>query len=116
AGQAVDPVVQQIDVMPTILRLLGWPIPDRVEGTSVMPLIGDPDAGTDRYAVTELGDRSIVSIITADWRLLKNTQDGAVERYRTVEDPDGLRDLSDSEPEVVAELDKLLDSWRAAHR
>ena len=98
-----------------VLSLLGLPIPDRVEGRSLVPLIGDPDAGDDRYAVAELSDRSIVSVVTRDWRLLKNTQDGSAELYRTVEDPDGLRDLADAEPEVAADLERLLDDWRATH-
>src|SRR5437762_11227646 len=86
AGKLVDGVAQQIDLMPTILELLGLPIPGRVEGRSLLPLVADRDSGNDRYAVTELGDRSVVSVVTRDWRLLKNIQDGAVELYRTTED------------------------------
>jgi signal transduction histidine kinase/arylsulfatase A-like enzyme len=115
AGKLVDGVVQQIDLMPTILELLGVPVPGKVEGRSLLPLIADQDSGDDRYAVAELGDRSIVSVVTRDWRLMKNTQDGSVELYRTLEDPDDLRDQADAEPDVVAELESLLDEWRAAH-
>jgi arylsulfatase A-like enzyme len=115
AGKAVDAVAQQIDIMPTILDLLGMPIPDRVEGRSLLPLVRGEDEGSDRYAVTELGDRSLVSIVTREWRLLKNTENGSVELYHTIDDPDDLRDLADVEPEVVAELERLLEDWRAAH-
>jgi signal transduction histidine kinase/arylsulfatase A-like enzyme len=115
SGKVVDAVAQQIDVAPTILELLDMPIPEKVEGRSLVPLIFGEEAGAERYGVAELGDRSIVSLVTREWRLLKNTRDGAVELYRVVEDPDDQRDLADAEPEVLAELEQLLEEWRAAH-
>jgi signal transduction histidine kinase/arylsulfatase A-like enzyme len=115
AGKSIDAVAQQIDIVPTLLDLLELPVPAKVEGRSLLPLIADQEHGDDRYAVAELGDRSIVSLVTREWRLLKNTRDGAAELYRVVDDPDEQRDLADAEPEVVAELEQLVEEWRAAH-
>jgi arylsulfatase A-like enzyme len=115
AGRRVDAVAQQIDLKPTILDLLGMPIPEEVEGRSLVPLISGAETGNDRYAVVELADRTAASVVTREWRLVKNLQDGQVRLFRTMDDPDDLRDLSDVEPTVVAELDALLEAWRAAH-
>jgi arylsulfatase A-like enzyme len=115
AGKVVDAVAQQVDLAPTILDLLGYPAPARAEGRSLVPLVHDREDGADRFAVAEVGSRAVVSIVTRDWRLLQNTESGAVELYRAHDDPDSLRDLADAEPEVVAELSRLLSRWRSEH-
>lgn len=115
AGMIVDAIAQQIDLLPTAFELMGLPIPEGIQGQGLVRVIRGQEDGTDRYAITELRDRSAVSIITRDWRLIKNTTDGSVALYRTAEDPDDLYDLADAEPDVVAELDGLLEQWRAAH-
>jgi arylsulfatase A-like enzyme len=115
AGRVVDAVAQQVDLAPTILNLLGLAIPPTVEGSSLLPLIRGQEAGTDRYAVAELGNRSMVSVVTREWRLLKNTETGEIGLYRTLEDPADQRDLADAEPDKLAELEWLVEAWRASH-
>lgn len=115
AGQSVDAIAQQVDVMPTILELLEVPVPDRVEGRGLLQFVHNAAAGGERYAIAELADRSLVSVVTGAWRLVRDTRDGAVRLYRATEDPDSLRDLADAEPEIAAELAGVLDQWREAH-
>jgi signal transduction histidine kinase/arylsulfatase A-like enzyme len=115
AGLVVDAVAQQIDVLPTVLELVGLPIPEGVQGRGLARIIRGQDDGIDRYGIAELRDRSAVSVVTRDWRLIKNTVDGSIALYRAVEDPDGLHDLADAEPEIVAELEAVLEQWRAEH-
>lgn len=115
AGLKIDAVAQQIDIMPTVLDLLGLPIPAQVEGKSLLPLVRGQDDGGERYAVSELADRSQVSVVTREWRLIRDLRDGTARLYRLDEDPDGYHDVAESEPEVVAELEALLEQWRAAH-
>ena len=113
SGRVVDAVAQQIDLVPTILDLLGLPVPPRVEGRSLLSVIRGEDPGNDRFAVAELGSRTAVSVVTRDWRLLKNTESGAVELYRTADD---AADLTETEPERLAELEWLLEAWREVHQ
>ncbi|MFQ5809762.1 MAG: arylsulfatase [Armatimonadota bacterium] len=51
--QAVDPVVEIQDVMPTLLDAAGVPIPDAVDGRSVLPLMRGDTAGWRDYILGE---------------------------------------------------------------
>lgn len=115
SGRTVDAVAQQVDVAPTILELLGVAAPSQMEGRSLLPLIRGEDAGDDRFAVAELGDRSLLSVVTRDWQIIKNVASGDVELYRTTDDPADLRDVADAEPERLAQLEWLLEAWREIH-
>jgi arylsulfatase A-like enzyme len=115
AGQTVEAVAQQIDVMPTILNLLEAPVPAQVEGRSLLPLVGGGEAGQERFAVTEAPGRERLALTTREWRLIKDLQNGSVELYRVADDPDELRDLADQEAGVLGELDELLLRWRDLH-
>ena len=42
AGRTVESLTELIDVAPTILELLGLPVPDSVHGQSLLPVIHDP--------------------------------------------------------------------------
>jgi signal transduction histidine kinase/arylsulfatase A-like enzyme len=115
AGKTVDQVAQQIDLLPTLVDLLGLPAPAPVDGRSLLPLVRDQQESAERFAVSELADRSKLLLVTGEWRLLKSVGDGRLELFRALDDPDNLHDLSDDEPVVTAELDELLESWRTAH-
>ena len=114
-GRQLEAVAQQTDVLPTILDLVGLPAPERAEGSSLLPLVDSTVDGEERFAVSELADRSRLSIVTRDWRLLKNVQTGAVALYRLDAAPGDLHDQVDSEPEVAARLESMLQQWRDTH-
>ena len=44
AGQRVTGLTEHVDLMPTLLQLAGIPVPDWAEGSSLLPLLGDPVA------------------------------------------------------------------------
>jgi signal transduction histidine kinase/arylsulfatase A-like enzyme len=115
AGQTIDAVAQQIDLLPTILDLVDAPLPAQVEGRSLVPLIRGSSSGQERFAITETIGRDRLAVTTREWRLIKDLQDGSVELFRVADDPDELRDLADQESGAVAELDDLLRRWRWLH-
>lgn len=115
AGETVEAVTSSVDVMPTILELVGLPIPSTVDGQSLLSLVRDESSGDDRHAFAELADRLIVTVITRDWQLLKNNVSGALRLYRTAEAPWPEWDWVYAEPEVAARLERLLDRWQQAH-
>ena len=114
AGTVVTAVTRSVDVMPTILHLFGLPVPSTVDGVSVMPLLRG-DATDDRAAIIELNDRSIVSIVTGGWQLVKHSQTGALELYRAADAPGDQVNLAQVEAAVTAELLQRLDAWEAEH-
>ncbi len=51
AGERASQITQNIDVMPTVLDLAGIPVPEEVQGVSLMSLATDPSAPTRDYAL-----------------------------------------------------------------
>ncbi len=51
AGDHAAQITQNIDLMPTVLDLAGIPVPEEVQGVSLMPLATDPAAPTRDYAL-----------------------------------------------------------------
>lgn len=51
AGEHIQQITQNIDIMPTVLDYMGIDIPACVQGTSLKPLANDKDAKTKEYAL-----------------------------------------------------------------
>jgi arylsulfatase A-like enzyme len=115
AGTVVESVSRSVDVAPTILELLGLPIPATVDGRSLLPLVRGEEPGDDRYAISELADRSIVSIVYQDWQLLQSNTSASVRLFRASQPPAAQVDLSAQEPATAAELRRFLETWLAAY-
>jgi arylsulfatase A-like enzyme len=109
--------IQHIDIMPTIMDLLGLPIPRQAQGKSIVGLMRGTDDGADRVAVSILGDDSQVAITSADgWRMLVNRATGERELYNVAVDREERTNLAAQSPAVVAALTRRLDSWAQANR
>lgn len=107
AGRAVRAQVSQIDLMPTLLELAGLPIPDYVEGSSLLPLLGEEPVRFRPEAFAEStpagwqslpGDeREIWCVRTERWKLILNADSpGGPERlelYELAADPGETRNL-----------------------
>ena len=82
AGRRVARVVESIDFAPTILGLLGLPIPDAYRGESHAALIlGDEGAPDEEPAAFSELPWGVMSIRTASWRYVSNPQ-GSFSRER----------------------------------
>jgi arylsulfatase A-like enzyme len=54
--RVVDAVVGLADVVPTVLELVGRPVPPRLDGRSLVPLLrGEADPGREPFVLSELG-------------------------------------------------------------
>jgi hypothetical protein len=117
AGVVVDDVVGLIDVLPTMTELLGLPLPESARGRSLVPLLEGrtlpprplfaethkPEAYKDKRAVIAGGFKLIHTMGDDEW----------FELYDLRSDPGETDDLSDDRPDLVAELQSLLEG-RAA--
>jgi arylsulfatase A-like enzyme len=81
-GLRIQQVVQHIDIMPTILDWLGLPVPDSVEGSSLLPLIDSPEstAGSARpaFSYLELDGLPTQSVIIGEWKYIERVRGGKV--------------------------------------
>jgi arylsulfatase A-like enzyme len=92
AGVVVEPTVQMIDVMPTLLDLSGLAVPEAAQGRTLVPLFASSRssgtlkaAGAGRSAITEKAvtkengappprDTESASIVSGHWKLIHNTK------------------------------------------
>jgi len=75
----VEAVVEQVDLMPTVLEVFGVTPPAPVQGRSLLPLCGTrPPAGWKNRAISHLrrGGRVTVSLLDPSWKLILAEDDG----------------------------------------
>ncbi len=109
--------VQLVDVMPTILDMVGLPVPPVAQGRSLVPLINGTDSGMDRTAVITLGDDSVTAILSADgWKLVSSRGGAEPELYYLPADPGERNNLARTFPSQVNTLAARLDAWAQANQ
>ncbi len=124
-GKIIDTQVSQIDVMPTILDILEVPMPDKIDGHSLLPLIKGERINfkEETYATTPpagwqalKGDkRRIWCIRTPEWKFIyysdpENKRE-SYELYNLEDDPQEKVNIIESQSEIAKELKKKLDEW-----
>ena len=116
-GRKVGSLVEGIDVLPTVLDLLGVPAPPVVQGRSLLPLIrGKRRPSVPQvFAETTTCGRScpegqeqnrLQAVRTPTWKLIRS-EDAAGERfalYHVASDPGERRDVAAGHPQIVARL------------
>jgi arylsulfatase A-like enzyme len=116
AGFRHDGIVQQKDVTPTILDLLGIDAGIAFDGRSLVPLWeGRPRAEEPEFYFTEATWMRKHGWRTPEWKLIRALEPDfhfkpAVELYNLIEDPEENRNLAAERPEVVAELDARMQA------
>lgn len=125
AGSSTTVPTIHVDVLPTLVEIAAAERPaQRLDGTSLVPLLRDPDATLDRAAIFQhfpgylgAGEGSWrttpVSVIQAgQWKLLEFLEDHRLELYDLAADPGERRNLADDEAERAAALRGQLAAWR----
>ena len=131
-GKVVEETVQSIDLMPTLLELSRLPVPQTLQGQSLLPLLAaEGDVATreqwqSRPAFSERvrqGNRSATdetevdsfAIVTEGWKLIYNVLKPddfpEYELFDHHNDPLNLKDLAPENPEVVERLSQQLEQW-----
>ena len=119
AGASSTALTQIIDVLPTLADLLGVETPETVEGTSLAPLLEDPNAVLHDAIYSDAnwphgvdaGRRQ--SIRTDDWLYSRYPDIGEHELFDLNGDPSQTRNVADRRSDVVSELAARLDRWEA---
>ncbi|HOC42375.1 MAG TPA: sulfatase-like hydrolase/transferase [Thermoanaerobaculales bacterium] len=111
AGQAVDKIVELVDVMPTILELQGVALPAGVQGASLLPML-DGTARPPYVAFSEapgLGRQRAVAL--GGLHLVRPLDGGAAALFDLAADPAEFTDIAAANPDKVAVMERQLDAW-----
>jgi arylsulfatase A-like enzyme len=115
-GRVVDDPVSSIDIAPTILEMAGVPLPKVMDGESLLPVLRDGTSPQRGVTLSEV-DRSMksrdlrgttVSVRTAEYKLMMSTWEDAPRLFDLRTDPGETWEISQSSPDVVARLKRVL--------
>ncbi len=116
-GKPVTEGVSSIDVMPTVLGLVGVPAPaGQLRGRSLVPLIRGEESARDVFSETDYREYTFKrSVITPDgWKLIRTMETGVREVYDLNADPGEQDDRSAADPARADDLErKMLAHWKA---
>ncbi len=119
AGRQCDRVVQLLDLYPTLVEFCGLPKPTGgLQGRSLLPLLGDPNASWDDCAISAWGlkdgERPGLSVRTARYRYTERPDRKPMELIDYQTDPYEWNNLIDDpkHADVRMRLRKILDQDR----
>ena len=126
-AQKIETQVQTIDIMPTILDILGIPSVEKTDGESLLPLIrtGKSDR---KYLFAENGEllfrdnnRTFFAGIKGKWRMIRTNEWKLIyihhpekdiyELYDLLNDPNEGTNLISRKPEIASMLKEKLFKW-----
>ncbi|UCE84809.1 MAG: sulfatase [Deltaproteobacteria bacterium] len=113
-ARRVETLVGLVDVLPTVLELLGVPAPDGLAGRSLVPAMRGQHLPP-RPVLQELRLFADVDSIEADgWKLVRRRKAGVLRLFDRSQDPGERRNLASARPEVRERLEALLDAAQEA--
>lgn len=116
-GRKVKGLVQQVDMMPTILEAAGILTPANIDGRSLWPSIrGEADGTHDAIYLSECAWQASRGVVTKDYKFIRTLDAGPFVRpprelYDLRVDPDETVNIAESSPAVADELAYQLDEW-----
>lgn len=117
----VDQLSMNVDVLPTLLDLLGVPVPDDVDGRSQAPVIHDPAAPARHdtvFAETFFRGSHRSTAYDGAFQLVRSYDEGRPEgehrdQLFTADDWEAQTDVAPDQPAALARLQAALDAWEA---
>ena len=113
-AKKVNARVENVDIMPTLLQILGLPLPGEVQGKSLLPLILDRNSKQEHFAYSE----SYYPRYHYGWSELKSLQNSRYkyiqaprpELYDIVNDPNELTNIYRQEIRIGKQFQQKLNS------
>lgn len=113
-ARRIDVPVQTLDLMPTLLDLLGLPAAPEAQGRSLLALLrGETSEGQDAVFSSDWWGYALRQ---GDWKLIDDRWRRKRELYDLRADPVERRNRLDDQPERAAQLQARLDAWAEANQ
>lgn len=113
ASGIVSSPTQHVDLLPTVLDLLGLVIPPEVEGWSLLPLLEQDPPWREVFSDLDLDGNRVESVYAHPWQLIRsdseNGEQGRFELYDHSHRSKDERERSSQAPIVALYLRKALD-------
>ena len=109
AGTASQAVVETVDIYPTLGALCQVPLPEKLDGRSLVPLLADPKA-EGRSAISYAPGKE--TLRTDRYRLIRHQQKNQEPRYELYDhrdQPGETQNIADKSQDIVKELSAELD-------
>lgn len=106
------------DFLPTMAEMTGQPVPQNIDGVSMLPtLLGRPGQKYHDYLYWEFHEKGgRVALLKDYWKAVRygvaQNPDSPIELYDLSSDPGELKNVAAQHPEIVAELNQLIQSSR----
>jgi arylsulfatase A-like enzyme len=109
----VSQLVRSVDVMPTLLQLMGIPTADiPLQGQSLLPLFVGQSLELHSFSharLVNVEEDALYSVRSDRWRFVLDRATGTGRLYDLEEDPGETRDVAPSNPDLVASFRGMLD-------
>jgi arylsulfatase A-like enzyme len=104
---------EHVDLVPTVLGLMGWPTHPSFQGIDVLAADRPPaeERLTYCHVLSSLAQSDAI-LRGGRWKLTVNQRTGASTLHDVVSDPLEEHDLLAAEPELAKQLRRLVDQWR----
>lgn len=117
AGKRVTGLVQQVDLMPTVLEAAGLKVSGDIDGKSLWPSIrGEQDGTHEQVYLSECAWQASRGIVTEGYKFIRTVDAGPYERpkrelYDLLADPEETVNQAEYWPDVADRLERQLDEW-----
>ena len=118
AGRVIDDPVVNTGWLPTVLNLLGRPVPPGLDGVSFSNLLtGRGPSLVQKFFwhfphYTNQGSRPSGAMREGNWMLVEYYDQEKPELYNLAADINEKNDIATQRPELVARMSAALDAWR----
>jgi arylsulfatase A-like enzyme len=113
AAREIDNVVSVVDIMPTILGIIGIENPAPCDGQNLLAL--PAGSGESREVYSEL-HQDLSALITQQFKLIYDARSNSFELYDIRHDPVETTDLRPTQVDLAGEFEQRLGRWLKAKK
>lgn len=101
------------DMLPTLCELAGAACPHGIDGQSIVPALFGGDAPVHPFFYWEFHEKGLQQAVRmGSWKAVRKNPEESIELYHLEEDPSESRDISESHPEIIADIENYLKTAR----